>query len=216
MKSMTPDMPDKLGRCAFELFAERGFGGVNLDDVAKRAGVTKGSLYWHYDNKQQLVLAACNHYYRDWHEQVHTVIAPHASPSARLGAALRFSVRSCVVDARNRLFTTGVFKLLNEDKDVCSSWGQFYSAVREFFVGLILAAQAAGEIPASVDARRSVDLMLEAIEGIKLRAAFEPHIADPAEQKATVAQLLGIFGVKDRNGTANSIPVSTDKRRKNK
>lgn len=207
-------MPAKLGRCAFELFAERGFAGVNLDDIAARAGVTKGSLYWHYDSKQELVLAACNHYYRDWHAQVQSAIAPHASPSVRLEAALRFSVKSCVVDARNRLFTTGVFKLLNEDKDVCASWAQFYSAVREFFVGLILSAQAAGEIDASVDARRSVDLMLEAIEGIKLRAAFEPHIADASEQKATVDQLLGIFSVRQRHDLAKSIPTSTVKRRK--
>ncbi len=214
MKTISPDMPVKLGRCAFELFAERGFAGVNLDDIASRAGVTKGSLYWHYDSKKQLVLAACNHYYRDWHEQVHIAIAPHASPTARLAAALRFSVKSCVINPRNRLFTTGVFKLLNEDKEVCSSWAQFYSAVREFFVGLILSAQAAGEIDASVDARRSVDLMLEAIEGIKLRAAFEPHIADFSEQKATVDQLLGIFRVRQAGVAAKSIPTGTARRRK--
>lgn len=214
MKTTAPDMPAKLGRCAFELFAERGFAGVNLNDIAARAGVTKGSLYWHYDSKKQLVLAACNHYYRDWHEKVNTAIAPHASPSARLGAALRFSVESCVVDARNRLFTTGVFKLLNEDRDVCASWAQFYGAVREFFVGLILAGQAAGEIDRAKDARRAVDLMLEAIEGIKLRAAFEPHIADVSEQRATVGQLLGLLGVKECGGTGQSIPVGTVKRRR--
>lgn len=214
MKVASPDMPHKLGRCAFELFAERGFAAVTLDDIAARAGVTKGSLYWHYENKQQLVLAACNHYYGDWHAQVQATIAPHASPAARLKAALRFSVKSCVVDARNRLFTTGVFKLLNEDRDVCSSWAQFYSAVREFFIGLILSAQAAGEIGSSVDARRAVDLMLEAIEGIKLRAAFEPHIAAPAEQRATVAQLLGIFGAQEMDPALQTIPDSTAKRRR--
>lgn len=214
MKSMAPDMPDKLGRCAFELFAERGFAGVNLNDIATRAGVTKGSLYWHYDSKQELVLAACNHYYRDWHAKVHAAIAPHTSPTARLAAALRFSVKSCVIDARNRLFTTGVFKLLNEDKDVCSSWAQFYTAVREFYVGLILSAQAAGEVSGSLDARRAVDLMLVAIEGIKLRAAFEPHIAHQQEQKATVDELLGILGVSTDGRRADRIPDSTGRRRK--
>ena len=55
-------MPALLSRCAFDLFAEHGFGKVNLDQIAARAGVTKGSLYWHYKNKKELMLAACNHY----------------------------------------------------------------------------------------------------------------------------------------------------------
>lgn len=208
MKQPAANMPEKLGRCAFELFAERGFDDVNLDQIAARAGVTKGSLYWHYENKRQLVLAACNHYYRTWHASVQTAIAPHARASDRLTAAVAFSVRSCVVDARNRLFTTGIFKMLNDDPDVRASWSQFYSAVREFYVGQILAAQAAGEIDRDLDARRAVDLMLQTIEGIKLRAAFEPHIADPREQKYTVAELLGLLGV-----TSDSIPASTANRR---
>lgn len=213
MNRQPAHMPDKLGRCAFELFAERGFDAVNLDAVAARAGVTKGSLYWHYENKRQLVLAACNHYYRNWHARVQACIAPERSPAGRLEAAVAFSVRSCVMDSRNRLFTTGIFKLLNDDADVRAGWAQFYAAVREFFVGQILAAQAAGEVEAALDARRAVDLMLVAIEGIKLRAAFEPHIADPAEQASIVRELTKLLGVV-RHSPVHSIPTSTVKRRK--
>lgn len=36
---------------ATELFAERGFSDVSLDDVARVAGVTRGAVYHHYRNK---------------------------------------------------------------------------------------------------------------------------------------------------------------------
>ncbi len=185
-------MPPRLAQSAFELFANHGFGNVNLDRIAARAGVTKGSLYWHYDSKKQLVLAACNHYYQQWQQSVHAAIAATVDPLERLRRALEFSVNSCVIDRPNRLFTTGIFTLMQDDAEVRTSWTQFYSSVREFYVGLVVAAQATGKLPAG-DARRAVDLMLEAMEGLKLRAGFEPHIAEPAEQRAIVEGLLGIF-----------------------
>ncbi len=187
-----PHMPPLLARSAFELFADNGFANVNLDQIAGRAGVTKGSLYWHYKNKKELILAACEHYYRQWQSEVAHAIARGETPLERLRLALVFSVDSCVIDARNRLFTTGIFMLMQEDADVRASWSRFYDAVRTFYVGLVTAARNDGGI-ATGDARRAVDLMLEAMEGLKLRAGFEPHIARPAERRAIVAGLLGVF-----------------------
>ncbi|MFD7310979.1 TetR/AcrR family transcriptional regulator [Promicromonospora sp. NPDC059942] len=42
---------------ATDLFAERGFAAVSLDDVAHAAEVTRGAVYHHYRNKQGLFLA---------------------------------------------------------------------------------------------------------------------------------------------------------------
>jgi len=187
-----PHMPPRLAQSAFELFADSGFANVNLDQIAARAGVTKGSLYWHYKNKKELILAACQHYYRQWREEVERAIAPASSPLERLRRALTFSVDSCVIDTRNRLFTTGIFMLMQEDADVRASWSAFYDAVRVFYVEQVSAAQRDGGLPAG-DARRDVDLMLEAMEGLKLRAGFEPAIAKAAERKAIVEGLLGVF-----------------------
>lgn len=185
-------MPPLLAQSAFELFADSGFANVNLDQIAARAGVTKGSLYWHYKNKKELILAACGHYYRQWQADVENVIARGETPLERLRFALVFSVDSCIIDTRNRLFTTGIFMLMQEDTDVRASWSRFYDAVRTFYVGLVEAAQREGGLSKG-DARRDVDLMLEAMEGLKLRAGFEPHIARPAERKAIVEGLLGVF-----------------------
>ena len=105
---------------------------------------------------------------------------------------LEYSVTSCVIDKRNRVFTTDVFALSLQDQSVRQGWAQFYDTVREIYIGLVLAAQAANQIEVG-DARKSVDLMLAAIEGVKMRAAFEPHIAETAEQQSIVEGLLGII-----------------------
>lgn len=42
---------------ALDLFVERGFAATRLDDVAARAGVTKGTLYLYFDSKEALFKA---------------------------------------------------------------------------------------------------------------------------------------------------------------
>ncbi len=40
---------------AAELFAERGFGSTSLEDIAEVLGVTKGALYYHVKNKEEIL-----------------------------------------------------------------------------------------------------------------------------------------------------------------
>lgn len=49
--------PEELTAAALELFVERGFAATRLDDVAKRAGVSKGTLYLYFDSKEALFKA---------------------------------------------------------------------------------------------------------------------------------------------------------------
>lgn len=49
--------PQELLAAALELFVERGFAATRLEDVAKRAGVSKGTLYLYFTNKEELFKA---------------------------------------------------------------------------------------------------------------------------------------------------------------
>lgn len=46
--------PAELVRAAAELFSERGFASTRLEDVAARAGVSKGTVYLYFDSKEAL------------------------------------------------------------------------------------------------------------------------------------------------------------------
>ncbi len=49
--------PAELMAAALDLFVERGFAATKLDDVAARAGVSKGTLYLYFANKEELFKA---------------------------------------------------------------------------------------------------------------------------------------------------------------
>jgi AcrR family transcriptional regulator len=46
--------PQELTAAALELFTERGFAATRLEDIAARAGVSKGTLYLYFDSKEAL------------------------------------------------------------------------------------------------------------------------------------------------------------------
>lgn len=50
--------PEELIRAAVALFGEQGFSATNLKDVAKRAGVSKGTVYLYFKSKEDLLRAA--------------------------------------------------------------------------------------------------------------------------------------------------------------
>lgn len=49
--------PSELLAAALALFVEKGYAGTRLDDVAARAGVSKGTLYLYFANKEELFKA---------------------------------------------------------------------------------------------------------------------------------------------------------------
>jgi TetR/AcrR family acrAB operon transcriptional repressor len=44
---------------ALQVFRERGVARTRLSDVAERAGVTRGAIYWHFKDKAELFQAVC-------------------------------------------------------------------------------------------------------------------------------------------------------------
>jgi len=50
--------PQELVAAALQLFAEKGFAATRLTDVAKRAGVSKATVYLYFDSKEDLLQAA--------------------------------------------------------------------------------------------------------------------------------------------------------------
>ena len=59
------DTREKLVRTAERLMLRDGYSATRVDDVIRKAGLSKGSFYHLFDSKEALGLAALEHYYTD-------------------------------------------------------------------------------------------------------------------------------------------------------
>jgi AcrR family transcriptional regulator len=75
---------------AAELFGERGYAAVSLEDVAERLDLTKGSLYHYFAGKDELATAAIETLGDEWNSRLSALAdGVPGPPSQRLRALLR-------------------------------------------------------------------------------------------------------------------------------
>lgn len=185
--------PEELARAALELFSSRGVDGVSMDDIAAGAGVTKGSLYWHYSSKREIVLAACAQYYQRWREDMTAAVDAADTAFGRLDAAVDLSVRNCLLDDRNRVFTTEIVAIALTDEEIRASWAAFLDETERLFLGLTHRAVGAEELECD-DVDGAVDLLMAAMEGVKQMTLFRPRRSDASAAARTTDQLLSVLG----------------------
>jgi len=53
-RRLPEERPRQILEAALDVFGERGLAGARLDDIARRAGVSKGTIYLYFPNKEEL------------------------------------------------------------------------------------------------------------------------------------------------------------------
>jgi AcrR family transcriptional regulator len=76
------ERPGEILQAAFEEFSRQGYAGTTLDRVAERAGVTKGTIYVYFDNKEQLFIAMVREFTRPHLEQAAGALEDHTGSTA--------------------------------------------------------------------------------------------------------------------------------------
>lgn len=80
--------PAELTAAALVLFVERGFAATKLDDVATRAGVSKGTLYLYFSSKEELFKAVIQQGILPVLEQGEEMLAQHQGDARSLLQAM--------------------------------------------------------------------------------------------------------------------------------
>ncbi len=97
------ERPGEIIEAAFDAFAERGFAATRMEDVAARAGVTKGAIYFYFETKERLFEEMVDHYSRDMLADAGAMLAVAQGTCAeKLRAFLNFMYGRCACDRRGR------------------------------------------------------------------------------------------------------------------
>jgi AcrR family transcriptional regulator len=83
-RTARPDTRQRILVAAVELFSERGYAGTSISDIARALGMTKASLYYHFESKQQILEAVTGPLRAEMADFVARVTAPPQPGPAEL------------------------------------------------------------------------------------------------------------------------------------
>ena len=78
------DRPGEIVEAAMAVFAERGFAAARLEEIARRAGVSKGALYLYFETKEEIFRAVVSQAIAPNMQAIRAMIAAHPGPLADL------------------------------------------------------------------------------------------------------------------------------------
>jgi len=75
---------DEIIASAVELFAERGFRAVTIDDIASNLGYTKSVVYYYFKSKNEILWQIFNRIYEGYFEMISSIVAQELPPELAL------------------------------------------------------------------------------------------------------------------------------------
>lgn len=124
--------PGELLAAALDVFVERGFAAARLDEIAQRAGVSKGTLYLYFESKEALLRAVVQ-------ESMVPLIAEGEDLAAQAASDPAATLQHLVTRWWREIGST---KLGGIPKLVMAEAGNFPEVAQFFFENVVLRGQA--------------------------------------------------------------------------
>ena len=121
----------KLLRVARSLFATRGYAGTSIEDITRRANVTRGALYHHFSDKQDLFRAVHVEMERELMEAIGERMGAASDPLDLLVSGLNAFLDACTDPA--------VIQINLLDAPSVLGWAEWREIDERYGLGLITA-----------------------------------------------------------------------------
>jgi AcrR family transcriptional regulator len=151
-----------LASC-LSLFAKHGFASTSVDEIARAAGITKGAVYWHFKNKEELFKAILERIRERWQLQVLHPLSAKTTPLLRLEALFDGYAELFGHAPEFCLFMQRV--LLENDKEFSPQIGKLFIQTARFISRIIADGKASGSFRVDLDAMVTAHMILGLISG---------------------------------------------------
>lgn len=116
------ERPQELLEAALDLFVEKGLNGTRTEEVARLAGVSKGTLYRYYPSKDALFKAVVRHYLTAAMDEVAGILGQYEGPTPQLLQVLAQTWWRLVGDSK----ASFLFVLIATEAGTYPELAQFY------------------------------------------------------------------------------------------
>lgn len=181
--------PAEIVAAALEVFAEKGFAAARLDDIAARAGVSKGALYLYFETKQHLFEAVVRDAVLPNIAAVEQVARTVELPFAMLARMLLTRVAEFASTTPVGSVAKMVIAESGNFPDLARVWhDEVVSRALGVMTGVVERAQARGEVRPGDPRFHAFAIIGPMLMGVIWREVLQPAGGAPVDLRALAAQ----------------------------
>src|SRR5262245_49331678 len=166
----------QLMAAAIDSFARLGYQGTSIDRIARDAGVTKGAVYYHFRDKEELLFETVKDRVGGFEKQVLSEMTPGRDALAKLRQVVDTCFFHATVSNHRRFIITLMIEALDTNPRLSTEFQNILRRMRAFLSEILRRGQQRGEIRPDVAPEAAAAVLAGGIIGAEVQ-----HYQDPEE-----------------------------------
>ncbi len=153
---------------SIDVINEFGIQGLSTREVARRQGISEGTIFKHYRTKNELMLAILDHYSQYDSDIAESIKLKELDPIE----AIRYFIKAYAEYYQNYPQITAItqaYDVLSYDKELADKVKKIYQDRLGFIRDLIVEAQENGKILPNTDSEKLADIILGSFSAVCLK-----------------------------------------------
>ena len=173
---------EQILQAALTCFSKKGYHLTTMDDIVAESGLSKGSLYWHFKNKKDLLLSIMDWYLTQLEERLGTALETAPTATEKLKALAEMAVQLFSTPQLDLLAAVLIdfFAETRHDDEVSATLQAVVLPYIDYVANIIETGITAGEFRA-VNARQLAGSLMAALDGMYLYQTMLTQEVDWAE-----------------------------------
>lgn len=189
MPKARPELIDAFIAAASQVIHEEGVSGVHIDKLCEQLGVSKGSFYWYFKNKEDLLIRVATHFHQKMTANTIDKLNALPDPLERIRRVILLSLKALVADRIHREIWSLTF-LYPELKSNLQKIDQERLA---YIYQQFLLAREHGQLKDGVDLWSHSQLMMSVYAGSIVRWTIDPSESFASQWETIASYIIDLF-----------------------
>ncbi len=178
---------------AIDCFAHGGYQGTTIDRIARAAGVTKGAVYYHFRDKEDVLFEAVRERVGEFEHKVLEEVAPGQDAMITLRQVIDACFFHATVSNHRRFIITLMVEALDTNPRLSAEFRQIVRRMRQFLASVIRRGQQRGQLRGDIGADATAEVIVAGIMGAEIQHYQDPEDVDLRRVLDTLVEQLAAW-----------------------
>jgi TetR/AcrR family acrAB operon transcriptional repressor len=170
---------------AIDCFARYGYQATSIDRIARAAGLTKGAIYYHFKDKEELLFEAVKNRVTQFERRVIGDLGPIHDAAAALRRVTQVCLEHATKSNHRRLIVTLMVEALDTNARLSAQFREMMHRFRAFLRSIVEVGQRHGVFRADISAVTAAGVYAAAVMGAEIQYYQDPEAIDLGEHLHT-------------------------------